>query len=284
MRRRRNAKNESHRRAKSRIIPPHAANNGGARPDDMTDLNLNEQSALVTGASRGIGRAIAEQLGRAGARVIGTATTAAGARDLEQRLQDAGIDGRGHTLDAGSAESVEQLGAWLAENGPAPSILVNNAGVSRDNLVMRMKQEEWDEVINTNLNSVYRLSRLCLRAMMKARWGRIINIASVVALSGNPGQANYTAAKAGMMGFTRSLAREVGGRGVTVNCIAPGFIETDMTAALPAEQREKMLEHIPLGRFGAAADVAPAAVFLASAAGGYITGEVFNINGGLFMG
>ena len=180
-------------------------------------------------------------------------------------------------------ESVARLNDGLNEADIKPSILVNNAGITRDNLMLRMKQQEWDEVINTNLNSVYRLSKLCLRNMIKARYGRIINIASVVALSGNPGQVNYVAAKAGMIGFTRALAKEIGSRGVTVNCVAPGFIETDMTAGLPDKQREKLLEQIPLGRFGLAEEIAHTVEYIASSAAGYITGEVINVNGGMYM-
>ena len=245
--------------------------------------HLKDQVALVTGASRGIGKAVAERLGRSGAYVAGTSTTEDGAAGIEESFKKAGIDGRGLVLDISADESVARLGESLNAADLAPSILVNNAGITRDNLVLRMKQQEWDEVIDTNLNSVYRLGKLCLRNMIKARYGRIINITSVVALSGNPGQANYVAAKSGIIGFTRALAKETGSRGVTVNCIAPGFIETDMTAGLPAGQREKLLEQIPLGRLGLAEDIAYAVEFIASPAAAYITGEVLNVNGGMYM-
>lgn len=249
----------------------------------MDNIHLKDQIALVTGASRGIGKAIAERLGRSGAYIAGTSTTEDGANGIEEFFRKAGINGRGFVLDIGADESVSRLSEILAATGLMPSILVNNAGITRDNLMIRMKQQEWDEVINIDLNSVYRLSKLCLRNMIKARYGRIINITSVVALSGNPGQANYVAAKAGIIGFTRALAKEIGSRGVTVNCIAPGFIDTDMTAVLPAEQREKLLEQIPLGRLGLAEDIAYAVEFIASPTAGYITGEVLNVNGGMYM-
>jgi len=245
--------------------------------------HLKDQVALVTGASRGIGKAIAGRLGQAGACIAGTATTEQGTAGIDEFFKETGINGRGFVLDISSNESVTGLNESLNAAGITPSILVNNAGITRDNLMMRMKQQEWDEVIDTNLNSVYRLTKLCLRNMLKARYGRIINITSVVALSGNPGQANYAAAKSGIMGFTRALAKEIGSRGITVNCIAPGFIETDMTAGLAAGQREKLLEQIPLGRLGLADDIAYAVEFIASAAAGYITGEVLNVNGGMYM-
>ena len=247
------------------------------------NITLKDQVALVTGASRGIGKAIAEQLGRAGAYVAGTATTENGAAGIEAFFSDAGINGKGYVLDIRADESVADLNEALKSADSRPSILVNNAGITRDNLMLRMKQQEWDEVIDTNLNSVYRLCKLCLRDMVKARYGRIINITSVVALSGNPGQTNYVAAKSGMIGFTRALAKEIGSRGITVNCIAPGFIDTDMTAELSAEQRAKLLEQIPLGRLGLAEDIACAVEFIASPAAGYITGEVLNVNGGMYM-
>ena len=247
------------------------------------DSPLKDQIALVTGASRGIGKAIAGRLGRSGAFVAGTATTEAGAAGIEEFFKQTGIDGRGFVLDISADDSVGALDEVLKAAAIAPSILVNNAGITRDNLMLRMKQQEWDEVINTNLNAVYRLSKLCLRNMIKSRYGRIINITSVVALSGNPGQTNYAAAKSGIIGFTRALARETGSRGITVNCIAPGFIDTDMTANLASGQREKLLEQIPLGRLGLADDVAYAVEFIASAAAGYITGEVLNVNGGMYM-
>lgn len=249
----------------------------------MDNTHLKDQVALVTGASRGIGKAIAERLGIAGAFVAGTATTDAGAARIEAFFRGKGIDGRGFVLDIGADASVALLDETMKGAAIAPSILVNNAGITRDNLMLRMKQQEWDDVINTNLNAVYRLSKLCLRNMIKARYGRIVNITSVVALSGNPGQTNYVAAKSGIIGFTRALARETGSRGITVNCVAPGFIDTDMTANLTAEQRDKLLEQIPLGRLGLADDVAHAVEFIASQAAGYITGEVLNVNGGMYM-
>ena len=248
------------------------------------DCHLKDQVALVTGASRGIGKAIAGRLGRSGAFVAGTATTENGAAGIEEFFKETGIAGRGFILDIGANDSVAQLGELLKAASITPSILVNNAGITRDNLMLRMKQQEWDEVINTNLNAVYRLSKLCLRNMIKARYGRIINITSVVALSGNPGQTNYVAAKSGIIGFSRALAKETGSRGITVNCIAPGFIDTDMTANLPDRQREQLLEQIPLGRLGLADDIAYAAEFIASPAAGYITGEVLNVNGGYVYG
>ena len=244
---------------------------------------LNEQTALVTGASRGLGQAIAKRLGQAGARVVGTATTTDGARRIGEDFAAAGLRGEGVELDVGEDESVARLQAFLQRNDCSPAILVNNAGIARDNLMLRMKQQEWDAVINTNLSAVYRLSKLCLRSMIKARYGRIVNIGSVVALSGNPGQANYAAAKAGMIGFTRALAKEVGSRGVTVNCVAPGFIQTDMTQGLGEEQRRQLLEQVPLGRFGLAEEVAGVVEFMVSAAASYITGEVINVNGGMYM-
>ena len=245
---------------------------------------LEHQTALVTGASRGIGKAIATAMGQAGAYVIGTATTENGVTMLKEHFQSQGVSGNAFLLNVAEPASVEQLGAQLKSATLVPTILVNNAGITRDNLLLRMKDEEWDAVINTNLNSVFRLTRLCLRDMVKARHGRIINITSVVASSGNAGQCNYSAAKAGMTGFTRSLAREVGGRNITVNAIAPGFIETDMTQALPAEQQEALLHQIPLQRFGHAGEIASVAVFLASPGACYITGETIHVNGGMYMG
>ncbi len=247
------------------------------------DLHLKQQVALVTGASRGIGKAIAARLGRSGAFVAGTATTESGADGIDKFFREQGLEGRGFVLDISADDSVAQLGEILKLASITPSILVNNAGITRDNLMLRMKQQEWDDVINTNLNAVYRLSKLCLRNMVKARYGRIINITSVVALSGNPGQTNYVAAKSGIIGFTRALAKETGSRGITVNCVAPGFIDTDMTADLADGQREKLLEQIPLGRLGIADDIAYAVEFIASPAAGYISGEVLNVNGGMYM-
>jgi len=238
---------------------------------------LEGQTALVTGASRGIGAAIADGLAAAGARVIGTATSESGAGTIGERL---GERGEGAVLDVSDAASVE---AFTGALGTAPDILVNNAGITRDNLLLRMKPEEWDDILQTNLSGVYRMSKACLRGMMKKRGGRIISIASVVGVMGNAGQSNYAAAKAGIIGFSKSLAREVGSRGITVNVIAPGFIRTDMTEALGEGQQESLLGRIPLGRLGEAADIAAAAVFLASPAGAYITGETLHVNGGMYM-
>lgn len=246
-------------------------------------MELKNQVALVTGASRGIGNAIALELGRQGATVIGTATSHAGAERIGAGFVDAGIEGAGRVLNVTDAESVEGLVKEIAaEFGPV-TILVNNAGITRDNLLMRMKDVEWDEVLDTNLSSVFRVSRACLRGMMKARTGRIINIASVVGATGNPGQANYAAAKAGMGAFARSLAREIGSRGITVNTVAPGFIDTDMTRELPETQREALLAQIALERFGDPRDIADACAFLASPRAGYITGQTLHVNGGMYM-
>ncbi|HEC17607.1 MAG TPA: 3-oxoacyl-ACP reductase FabG [Sedimenticola sp.] len=245
---------------------------------------LENEIAFVTGASRGIGRAIAEALGAQGATVIGTATTQAGADAISERLAGAGIKGSGLMLDVADQASVDAGMKYIKDNFGAPTILVNNAGITRDNLLMRMKEDEWQSVIDTDLTSVYRLSKACLRGMMKARGGRIINITSVVGAVGNPGQANYCAAKAGIIGFTKSLAREVGGRGITVNAVAPGFIETDMTRELPEGQRNDLLAAIPLARLGAPEEIANAVLFLASPGAAYITGETLHINGGMFMG
>lgn len=247
----------------------------------MTELR--DEVALVTGASRGIGRAIALALGGAGATVVGTATTQAGAEAVGAAFSEAGIRGRGIVLDVSSNAGVEAACADVAAREGAVTVLVNNAGVTRDGLLLRMKIEDWQQVIDTDLTSLYRTSRACLRGMMKARRGRIVNIGSVVGLMGNPGQANYCAAKAGLVGFTRALAREVGSRGITVNAVAPGFIATDMTAGLSAEQRGALEKQIPLERLGAADDIAAAVLFLCSAGAGYITGEVINVNGGMYM-
>lgn len=244
---------------------------------------LKGEVALVTGATRGIGRAIALALAAQGAAVAGTATSDAGAQAIERALADAGHPGLGLVLDVADPTSVEAAVNAVSQRLGAPTILVNNAGITRDNLLMRMKDEEWDLVIETNLSSLYRMSKACMRAMTKARKGRIINIASVVGAMGNAGQTNYAAAKAGMMGFTKALAREVGSRGITVNCIAPGFIDTDMTRALAAAQRDALLGAIPLGRLGQPEEIAAAAVFLASPGGAYITGETLHINGGMYM-
>ena len=241
------------------------------------------QVALVTGATRGIGQAIAAALANQGAIVIGTATSEAGADSINSELAGREFKGRGVKLDVRDGAAVDALIGELAKAEGAPTILVNNAGITRDNLLMRMKEAEWDDVIATNLSSVFRVSKACLRGMMKARTGRIVNIASVVGLSGNPGQTNYAAAKAGILGFSKSLAREVASRNITVNTIAPGFIESDMTRALDEAQVEALRGNIPSGRLGMPADIAAAAVFLCSDAGAYITGETLNINGGLHM-
>lgn len=246
---------------------------------DTELFSLSGETALVTGATRGIGAGIAAQLRAAGADVIGTATTAPGARQIAERL---GGGDNGKLLDVGSAESVQALMADLA--GRPPTILVNNAGIVRDNLLLRMKPEDWEAVINTNLNSAYRLCKACLRGMLKVRRGRIINVSSVVGVAGAPGQGNYAAAKAGLLGFTRALAQEVAGRGITVNAIAPGYIETGMTADIPEERKYAMIAQIPAGRAGSALDVAGAAVYLASPAAAYVTGTVLHVNGGMWMG
>ncbi len=241
---------------------------------------LKGEIALVTGASRGIGASIAQELAAAGAAVIGTATTQGGADGITAALDG---KGRGIVLNVVDDESIQAAVKDVQSNEGSPSILVNNAGITKDNLLMRMKQDEWDDVIATNLTGLFKLSKACLRGMMKARKGRIINIASVIAVMGNAGQANYAASKAGTIGFTKSLAREIGSRGITVNVVAPGFIDTDMTRALAEEQRAGMLSQIPLGRLGEGADIANAVLFLASASGAYITGETLHVNGGMVM-
>jgi 3-oxoacyl-[acyl-carrier protein] reductase len=244
---------------------------------------LDGKIALVTGASRGIGQAIALELGKHGAVVVGTATGAAGADAIGQRLAAAGIKGTGIALNVNDAQQAEAAVQDIQKRFGDVAILVNNAGITRDNLLVRMKDEEWDEIMATDLKSVYRLSKLVLRSMMKSRYGRIINITSVVGVTGNAGQTNYAAAKAGIIGFSKSLAREVGSRNITVNCIAPGFIDTDMTRALSEQQRGALIETIPLGRLGRPEDVAAAAVFLASPAADYVTGCTLHVNGGMFM-
>jgi 3-oxoacyl-[acyl-carrier protein] reductase len=246
--------------------------------------SLQGQVALVTGASRGIGRAIALELARCGARVVGTATTEAGAEAIGKAFADAGLAGRGVVLDVTDAARTEAVLAEIAATEGGPSILVNNAGITRDNLAMRMKDEEWAAVIDTNLGAVFRLCRLVMRPMMKARFGRIISITSVVGASGNAGQANYAAAKAGVAGMSRALARELGSRGITVNCVAPGFIDTDMTRALTEAQTASLMQSIPLGRFGQPDDVAAAVAFLAGPRAGYISGVTLHVNGGMYMG
>lgn len=243
---------------------------------------LTGKVALVTGASRGIGKAIALDLLAQGATVIGTATTEAGAQSITEYIQAAGT-GRGGALDVTQPEQLESFLADLVAEFGSPTILVNNAGITRDNLLMRMKDDEWDDIIQTNLNAVYRITKACLRGMTKAREGRIITITSVVGVMGNAGQTNYAAAKAGVIGFSKSLAREVGSRGITVNTVAPGFIDTDMTKALPQEQRDALAQQIPLGRLGAPEDIAKAVTFLAGDSGAYITGQTLNVNGGMVM-
>ena len=247
-------------------------------------MNDDAGVALVTGASRGIGRAIALELGKQAMTVIGTATSDAGADAISAYLQEAGISGTGMRADVGNDESVTLLVSEIAEQFAMPTVLINNAGVTRDNLLMRMKAEEWDTVINTNLSSMYRLCKACVKGMTKARTGRIVNISSVVGSSGNAGQSNYAASKAGIEGFTRSLAKEIGSRGITVNAVAPGFIDTDMTRDLPEQQSEALLAQIPLGRLGQPEEIAAVVGFLASSEGGYITGETLHVNGGMYMG
>ena len=243
---------------------------------------LNQQVALVTGASRGIGAAIAQALGKQGAIVIGTATSESGAAAITAALSAAGVQGVGMALDVTQPEQVDAVLKQIAEQYGDVSILVNNAGITKDTLLMRMKDEDWDAVLNTNLKSVFRMSQAVLRPMMKARHGRIINISSVVGHMGNAGQTNYAAAKAGMTGFTKSMAMEVGSRGITVNCVAPGFIETDMTAELPEEIKAKMLERVAIGRLGHVDEIAATVAFLASPAAAYITGETIHVNGGMY--
>ena len=239
--------------------------------------------ALVTGASRGIGAAIAHALGAQGATIIGTATTPEGADRISAALRQANVTGEGMVLDVAQPESVAATLAALKQRFGMPQILVNNAAITQDNLLLRMKDEEWLSVIETNLNSIYRVTKACLRDMLQARWGRIINISSVVGATGNPGQVNYAAAKAGLIGFTKALALEVGSRDITVNAVAPGFIDTDMTRALPADQRELLLSRIPLQRLGQATEIAAVVVFLASIEAGYMTGQTLHVNGGMYM-
>ena len=249
----------------------------------MGESMLEGKVALVTGASRGISQAIAVALGKAGAAVAGTATTDAGAAGISEYLRNEGVKGAGFKLNVNAVAQTEAvLGRIESELGPV-AILVNNAGITRDNLLLRMKDSEWDEIMDTNLKSVFRLSKLVLRPMMKARFGRIINITSVVGSMGNAGQVNYAAAKAGVVGFSKSLAKEVGSRNITVNCIAPGFIDTDMTRRLPEEQKNALLAHVPLGRFGLAGEIAAAAAFLASEGAAYVTGNTLHVNGGMYM-
>ena len=244
---------------------------------------LNGQIALVTGASRGIGKAIALELGKQGAVVVGTATTAEGAEKIGAYLEQAGVKGAGVVLEVREAAQVDAVLGAVEKDFGVPTILVNNAGITRDNLAMRMKDEEWDAVIDTNLKSVFRLCKAVMRGMMKARQGRIINVTSVVGHAGNPGQVNYCAAKAGVAGMSRSLARELGSRNITVNCVAPGFIDTDMTRVLEEGQRQALVANVPLGRFGHPEDVAAAVVFLASPGAAYVTGTTLHVNGGMYM-
>jgi 3-oxoacyl-[acyl-carrier protein] reductase len=246
-------------------------------------MSLQGKVALVTGASRGIGQAIALELGRQGAVVVGTATTASGAERISETLKANGVEGKGLVLDVGNDESVASVLEHIQQDLGQPLILVNNAGITRDNLMLRMKDDEWFDVINTNLNSLYRLSKAVLRGMTKARYGRIINIGSVVGAMGNAGQVNYAAAKAGLEGFGRALAREVGSRAITVNAVAPGFIDTDMTRELPEAQREALLTQIPLGRLGQAQEIANVVAFLASDGAAYVTGATIPVNGGMYM-
>ena len=246
-------------------------------------MSIEGSIALVTGASRGIGQAILRTLGAKGAVVMGTATTEPGAKGITEDLRAHNCEGRGLVLNVGEPAAIAAVVKTIQDEFGAVTILVNNAGVTRDNLLMRMKAGEWEDIININLTSLYHLTKACLRGMMKARNGRIINIASVVGQMGNPGQSNYAAAKGGMIGFTKSLAREVGSRGITVNAIAPGFIDTDMTQALPEHQRESLVQQIPLNRLGQSSEVASAVAFLASAEAAYITGETLNVNGGMYM-
>jgi 3-oxoacyl-[acyl-carrier protein] reductase len=251
--------------------------------ETAVNFRVDGQVALVTGATRGIGRAILLALARHGATAVGTATSDAGAAEISRTLAAGGLPGRGLVLDVAEAASVEAAIADIEAREGAVGILVNNAGITRDGLLMRMKPEDWDAILNTNLSSVYRLSKAVLRGMMKARTGRIISIASVVGLTGNPGQTNYAAAKAGILGFTKSLAREIASRHITCNVVAPGFIDTDMTRALSDEQRAQLATQIPLGRLGSPDDIAAAVLYLASPAGAYVTGETLSVNGGMYM-
>jgi len=246
-------------------------------------MSEEQKVALVTGASRGIGKAIAQRLSADGFIVVGTATSDGGAQGISDYLQELGNSGCGMTLDVANIENVTQVVKAISEAYGAPLVLVNNAGITRDNLLMRMKPEEWGDVIDTNLNALYRVSKACLRGMTKARWGRVINITSVVGSMGNAGQSNYAATKAGAEGFSRALAKELGSRSVTINCVAPGFIDTDMTRELSEGQKDAMLGQIPLGRLGAPEEIAALVGFLCSEAAGYITGETVHINGGMYM-
>ncbi|GLP99171.1 beta-ketoacyl-ACP reductase [Methylophaga thalassica] len=246
-------------------------------------MSLDGKIALVTGATRGIGKAIALSLGEQGATVIGTATSESGAATITDFLKEANINGRGIVLNVTDADAIDNVVSTIENEFGAPEILVNNAGITRDNLLMRMKDEEWDDIINTNLTPIFKLSKRCLRAMTKARWGRIITITSVVGAMGNAGQTNYAAAKAGVIGFSKSLAREVGARGITVNTVAPGFIDTDMTSSLPEAHKTALLEQVPVKRLGAPEEIAAAVSYLASMNASYVTGETLHVNGGMYM-
>ena len=247
-------------------------------------MSIEGKVALVTGATRGIGKAIAQELGKQGAVVIGTATSENGAAAISAYLQESGIKGTGLVLNVADADSIDSVLKTIQGDFGTVEVLVNNAGITRDNILMRMKEDEWDDVLNTNLKSIYRLVKGCLRGMTKARWGRIVSVSSVVASMGNAGQANYAAAKSGMEGFTRALAREVGSRNITVNCVAPGFIDTDMTSGLPEEHRDALKSQIPMNRLGQPEEIAAVVGFLASQGGGYVTGESIHVNGGMYMG
>ncbi|WP_207385880.1 3-oxoacyl-ACP reductase FabG [Legionella bozemanae] len=246
-------------------------------------MSLEGKIALVTGASRGIGQAIALKLAQQGALVFGTATTEQGAQSINAYFEKEKLSGKGLVLDVTNSEQIEKVISELAKENQTPSILVNNAGITSDNLLLRMDDEEWYKVIETNLNSIYKMSKICIKPMFRARWGRIISIGSVVGSSGNSGQVNYTAAKAGIVGFSKSLAQEVGSRGITVNVVAPGFIDTDMTAALPDMVKDEMLKRIPMRKLGEPGDIAEAVAFLASESAKYITGETIHVNGGMYM-
>jgi len=246
-------------------------------------INLEGKITLVTGASRGIGRAIAESLGKAGATVIGTATSESGANSISDYFKEAGINGVGKVLNVTETDSIDVLIKDITTEFGAITILVNNAGITRDNLMLRMKEDEWDDILSTNLTSVFRLSKVCLKGMVKARQGRIISISSVVGSTGNAGQANYAAAKAGVVGFSKSLAQEIGSRGITVNVVSPGFIDTDMTRELSEDQRSLLLKNIPLGKLGQSEDIANAVLFLASDMATYISGETLHVNGGMYI-
>jgi 3-oxoacyl-[acyl-carrier protein] reductase len=246
-------------------------------------MSLEGKTALVTGATRGIGRAIALRLGAQGATVVGTATSEAGAKTISDYLKEANIAGGGMVLNVTDADSIEAVVSETEANFGAPAILVNNAGITRDNLLMRMKDDEWNDIMDTNLTPIFKLSKRCLRAMTKARWGRIITITSVVGVMGNAGQTNYAAAKAGVIGFSKSLAREVGARGITANCVAPGFIDTDMTSSLSDDHKDALLTQVPVKRLGEPEEIAAAVGYLASEDAGYVTGETINVNGGMYM-